>query len=219
MAKNSLPPSGDVPAGQVKTCDASGMAMIHRVFRAGYGEAPDLVRGVREGDTTHARVVVDHIPMLSVGLHAHHDGEDERLWPVLDQRAPVVRPACVAHEGSASGDPDPFQRDQLASALPAWRFSVSAADAPPVLDALTGVNEALAVHRHRRGSHDRAVMEYTITEAEIRWFSEHGRKAPPKAYRWQNLGMVLSAQPDGGERSSKKNCRHPCGSSGDGSAR
>ena len=43
------------------------------------------------------------------------------------------------------------------------------------------------------------VMEYTITEAEVEWFSEHGRKAIPKGQTWQQLGEILASQPDGGD--------------------
>ncbi len=56
------------------------MAEIHRMFRAGFGEGRALVDGVAEGDAAHADVVGDHLAMLSIGLHAHHEGEDTMLW-------------------------------------------------------------------------------------------------------------------------------------------
>jgi len=42
-------------------------------------------------------------------------------------------------------------------------------------------------------------MEYTITQAEVEWFAEHGRKAVPKGQTWQQLGEILASQPDGGD--------------------
>ena len=47
MAATPLPAGGDRPGSDpVKTCDASGMVEIHRMFRRGFGEGPSLVRAV-----------------------------------------------------------------------------------------------------------------------------------------------------------------------------
>lgn len=197
MTENIVPTSGDVPGARVKTCDASGMAVIHRLFRSSYGEAPDLVRGVREGDREHAGVVADHIAMISVGLHAHHEGEDQRLWPALDQRAP----GCALHVSRMKDQHREIlaRVDELDAVLPAWRSTASGVDAARVVSALDGVNAALAVHLPDEEANIVPVMEYTITKAEVEWFSEHGRKATPKGYLWPSLGLILAAQPDGGE--------------------
>lgn len=195
MPATPLPASGDAP--QPKTCDASGMAMIHRLFRAGFGEAGDLVRGVRDGDREHAAVVADQLALLSLGLHTHHEGEDERLWNALEERAP----AC-------SGHVERMKEQHLAmvaplrdldAALPAWRASASGADAAPVLDAIDRVNAALAVHLPDEEATIVPVMETTLTPKEIDWFAEHGRKATPKGQMWNSLGLMLSSQPDGGD--------------------
>lgn len=196
MPATPLPASGDAP--KAKTCDASGMAMIHRLFRAGFGEAPDLVRGVTVGDRDHAAVVADHLALLSIGLHTHHEGEDERLWSALEERAP----ACTGHVERMKEQHRAMVaplRD-LDAALPNWRTSASAADAAPVLTALDGVNAALAVHLPDEEANIVPVMETVITQKEVDWYAEHGRKATPKGETWNSLGMILSSQPDGGDR-------------------
>ncbi|WP_426323824.1 hemerythrin domain-containing protein [Microbacterium sp. E-13] len=195
MPATPLPPSGDLPGGP-KTCDASGMAEIHRLFTRGFGEGPELVRRVREGDSAHADVVATQLETLSLGLHAHHEGEDERLWPALDERAP----SCAAHVERMKAQHAALlvHLTALDRALPAWRSSATAADAGPVLSALAGVNEAMAVHLPDEEANIVPVMEYTITEPEIEWFSEHGRRSIPKGQTWQQLGEILAAQPDGG---------------------
>jgi hypothetical protein len=43
------------------------------------------------------------------------------------------------------------------------------------------------------------VMETVITQKEVDWAGEHGRKATPKGQMWNTLGLMLSSQPDGGE--------------------
>jgi hypothetical protein len=60
------------------------MIEIHRMFRRTFGESPGLVRAVAPGDVTHAGAVAEQLHMLSVGLHAHHEAEDARLWDALE---------------------------------------------------------------------------------------------------------------------------------------
>ncbi|HEX6955030.1 MAG TPA: hemerythrin domain-containing protein, partial [Agromyces sp.] len=94
MAATALPPSGDPTGGAgtgpasaaPKTCDARGMVEIHRMYRASFGEGPVLVRGVADGHAGHAETVGDHLAMLSVSLHAHHEFEDANLWDALEER-------------------------------------------------------------------------------------------------------------------------------------
>jgi len=167
------------------------------MFRRGFGEGPELVRRVREGDTAHAATVAAQLEVLSLGLHAHHEGEDERLWPALDERAP----SCAAHVERMKAQHAQLlvHLTALDQALPAWRGSAAATDAEPVLSALAGVNEAIAVHLPDEETNIVPVMEYTITEPEIAWFSDHGRRSIPKGQTWQQLGEILASQPDGGD--------------------
>ncbi|WES62946.1 hemerythrin domain-containing protein [Microbacter sp. GSS18] len=192
MPAEAMPPTGGPPPDGVKTCDASGMAMIHRVFRVGFGEGPDLVGRVAAGDTAHAEAVAAQLNMLSVGLHAHHEGEDERLWGPLEQRAP----SCAEHVGRMKQQHAEMltHLHALDAALPAWRATATGPEA--VLQALDGINAALAVHLPDEEENIVPVMETTITEREAQWFSEHGRKATPKGQTWNMIGTLLRAQPD-----------------------
>lgn len=196
MPATPLPPSGDLPNGP-KTCDASGMIEIHRLFTRTFGESPDLVRAVAAGDTAHAAAVATQLETLSTALHAHHEGEDQRLWSALDERAP----SCASHVARMKEQHAALLVHLIAldGAVPAWRASASEADAAPVLAALDGVNAALALHLPDEEANIVPVMEYTITEAEVDWFSEHGRRAVPKGQTWQQLGEILASQPDGGD--------------------
>lgn len=198
MPATALPSDGDRPATSgIKTCDASGMAEIHRLFRAGFGEGPSLVGGVRDGDAGHVAVVADRLHLMSVGLHAHHEGEDERLWDALDTRAPT----CAGHVQRMKAQHAEMlvHLDALDAALPSWRASGSAADAAPVLAAVEGINAALAVHLGDEETNIVPVMETTLTQAEVDWFAAHGRAATPKGQMWIQLGSILAAQPDGGD--------------------
>ena len=67
--------------------DINEMRVIHRVFRRELTALPGLVRRVPDGDTARAEVVGHHAQFMLNGLHVHHTGEDEYLWPLLLERA------------------------------------------------------------------------------------------------------------------------------------
>lgn len=196
MPADTLPASGDRPE-TAKTCDARGMAEIHRMFRAGFAESPGLVANVAEGDRNHADLVADHLSLLSTALHAHHEGEDAELWPKLRDRAP----ACALHVTRMQEQHAEMLiwLERLDETLPTWRASAARTDAGPVIDALAGINAALAERLPDEESNIVPVMEHVITPKEVAWFSKHGRRATPKGQTWNSLGAILTSQPDGGE--------------------
>jgi hypothetical protein len=67
--------------------DVHEMVVIHRVFRREFTAIPGLVRRVADGDTARAEIVGGHLSLILSGLHMHHTGEDEVLWPLLLERA------------------------------------------------------------------------------------------------------------------------------------
>jgi hemerythrin-like domain-containing protein len=71
----------------VERPDVHEMVVIHRVFRRELVALQDLVRRVADGDVARANVVGGHLKLILAGLHMHHTGEDEVLWPLLLERA------------------------------------------------------------------------------------------------------------------------------------
>jgi len=197
MSMSPLPGEGAAAADPVKLCDASGMATIHRYFRAGFAEGPALVRSVSAGDADRVALVATELSTLSSGLHAHHEGEEMRLWDALEERAP----GCALHVGRMRTQHQRIAEslEELNAVLPAWRASGSTQDADAVLEALDGVNAALTAHFGDEEQNIVPVMETVITPKEIQWFSDHGRKATPKGQSWNVLGAIMAAQPDDGK--------------------
>lgn len=62
------------------------MPLIHRIFRQGLREVRRLVAEVPPMATARSRAVDAHLGFLLDGLHHHHTGEDEMVWPVLNER-------------------------------------------------------------------------------------------------------------------------------------
>lgn len=78
--------------------DVHDMVVVHRTFRKSCAELPDLVRGLRPGDTARAALVVDAVRFMLMGLEAHHVSEDEFLWPRLAARTAVRAEAITRME-------------------------------------------------------------------------------------------------------------------------
>ncbi len=188
-------------------CDASGMAEVHRMFRAEFAAGPGLVAGVAEGDAAHADAVGDHLALVSTLLHSHHEFEDENLWDTLSRRAP----ACALHVGRMKDQHAEMLRHltSLEAALPGWRASGRARDAQEVLAALAGVNGALAVHLPDEEETIVPVMERVLTQREVDAAGAHGRRATPRGRSLEVLGAILAAQPDGGAQWQRKNLPAP----------
>jgi iron-sulfur cluster repair protein YtfE (RIC family) len=183
------------------------MIEIHRLFRHSFAEAPTLVGGVSDGDTAHAEVVASQLSLISTSLHAHHEGEDARLWPAIDGRAP----SCAAHVERMRQQHAAMlvHLQALDDAVDAWRANPTAATAAPVNAALDGVSSALAEHLPDEEQNIVPVMEHVLTESEVEWFGKHGRDSTPKGQTWNMLGAILAAQPDGGSAWLKKNLPAP----------
>ena len=67
--------------------DVHDMVVVHRSFRQWSAEYPNLLRGLRPGDTARAALVVGGVRFMLMGLDSHHGSEDEFLYPRLAERA------------------------------------------------------------------------------------------------------------------------------------
>lgn len=207
MSATPLPPAGAPPFNGPKKCDASGMIEIHRMLLHSFREGAELVDGVAEGDIRHAAHVGTQLQLISTALHAHHEGEDARLWSILEDRAP----ACTPHvERMKQQHADMLLHLRaLDAAVPAWRTTASRAASVPVTKALDAVARALAEHFPDEEVHIVPVIEHFVRKPEERWFAKHGREATPKEQAWNMLGAILVAQPDGGRAWLKKHMPLP----------
>jgi hypothetical protein len=80
--------------------DTRDMKTTHIVFRREFGLLPDLIQSAAPGDEERAKIIADHIKLMSQALVDHHHAEDEVLWPLLLARAPKeVDPVVHVAEG------------------------------------------------------------------------------------------------------------------------
>jgi hemerythrin-like domain-containing protein len=76
--------SDDAPV-QIDTRD---MVALHATFGRALSDAGGQIASVSDGDTERARRLADYLGEVLWLLHAHHDGEDQLLYPLLAERVP-----------------------------------------------------------------------------------------------------------------------------------
>jgi hemerythrin-like domain-containing protein len=170
--------------------DIREMYMVHTVFRREFGLAPDLVRGVADGDTERTQAVAAHLELLSMFLHHHHSGEDNHLWPRLLQRggaeaAPVVLLMESQHEAIETTGAE------VDAALASWQATASVAARDELADTL----ERLLAHlgEHMALEEDQAlplIAEY-ITAAEWGAMVQEGGADVPQETMPMMFGMMM----------------------------
>ncbi|MEJ1965556.1 MAG: hemerythrin domain-containing protein [Gammaproteobacteria bacterium] len=174
--------------------DASHMYQVHDMFRRELKLLPALVRDVARGDEERAGIVADHIDLLSTVLHAHHQLEDESLWPKLRERGSSEDRALVdemqAHHASIEEI-----GSKIAAAIRAWR-SGAARERGTAL-ALCLDRMLLIVSEHMALEEERAIplIEKHITAAEWDEANRRGFASVSPGIVPVVIGMVICARP------------------------
>ncbi|WP_433522652.1 hemerythrin domain-containing protein [Nocardia pseudovaccinii] len=173
--------------------DTADMVLVHNAFRRHFNALPGLVGDVADGDTARAGRIVEFLTELDTGLHHHHAGEDELMWPLLLGRAKtdgalilrmeeqheriaelIARADRQAEEFAASAHPE--ARGHLVATL----SSLAAA-----LDEHMAEEEALVLPLAGR----------VMTVREWAALGERGRAAVPKDRQLVFLGFILQGVP------------------------
>lgn len=173
--------------------DTTDMVLIHRAFRRHFDALPDLVRGVADADITRARRIVEFLTELTTGLHHHHTGEDELMWPLLLERAKTDGALILRmeeqHERIAelSARADRQAAEFAASARPRVREQLAIT--------LSALATALDEHMVEEETAILPLAERVMTAREWTALGERGRAAMPKDRQLIFLGFILQGVP------------------------
>jgi iron-sulfur cluster repair protein YtfE (RIC family) len=169
--------------------DTHEMIVVHRVFRRESDLMPTLIRAVPDGDTARAGVLAQAFSDYQLGLHLHHTGEDELVWPLLlarvDLEADMVLRMEAQHEVIAR------TLTEAAQLIPAWRSAPSAATAAPLVAAITEHRAALLEHLHDEEEYVLPLIEEHLTVTEWGRLAEHFGEKAPKDKLLYFLGAIL----------------------------
>lgn len=181
-ASNTQAPAADRP-------DTHSMVVIHRGIRRESRLLAQLVAAVDTGDTARAKVLADHFRDYRLGLHNHHHGEDEHLWPVLlgrvDLGADVVLRMEAQHERVAGS------LARAEAALPAWETTAGEAERDALAAALTDHHAVLVEHLADEETALLPLAAQHLTAREWNAMGDHFFAATPKPKLLFFLGMVL----------------------------
>jgi hemerythrin-like domain-containing protein len=153
--------------------DVNEMRVIHRVFRRELTALPGLVRRTPDGSAERAAVVGRHAQFILTGLHIHHTGEDENLWPLLLERAApsteLIETMQAQHERVHE------LVDATQAQLDAWRLAPSSANGEQLAETVEQLNTALFEHLDQEEREILPLAEEHVSVAEWAWLGEHGR--------------------------------------------
>ncbi|BCJ47846.1 hypothetical protein GCM10010168_22050 [Actinoplanes ianthinogenes] len=165
------------------------MILIHRVFRREASQLQQYVGAVRPGDVARARQLAGVLREYIGGLHHHHSGEDELIWPLLHERARIhddlVRLMEEQHE-ALDGTLGEIER-----VLPGWEAAAAEAERDALVAALAEHQRVL--HRHL-GDEETLVMplvEEYLTLPEWERVGKNGLEGMPKEKVFLALGAIL----------------------------
>jgi len=170
--------------------DTHDMVIVHRVFRREFHLLPDLISRVAEGNTERAAVVAEHLTDLTSGLHHHHEGEDDLLWPLLLERATLQ--TDLVHRMESQHAALSTSLDQVDKLAPAWAATANATDRDALAKA---VREASVILDEHMGEEEREILPLArqhLTAEQWNKLGERGAKSiQDKRKRLLFLGMLL----------------------------
>lgn len=176
-------------APAVQLTDVHDMVVVHRAFRREFALAPRLVREVAPGDTVRATTIAAHLRLILTGLHLHHTGEDELLWPkLLDRAAPDE---ALIHRMEEQHQRIERLVDGLPDILDRWQTEARPAVAAEACAAIDDLRAALVEHLDDEENHILPLAARHLTPTEWAELGEHGTNAMDKAELPILFGAVL----------------------------
>jgi hemerythrin-like domain-containing protein len=169
--------------------DVHDMVVVHRVFRRELRLLPELVRAVPAGDTARAAVLARHARLVCAGLHMHHTGEDEVLWPLLLDRAAPSSELVYRMESQHHRVEDLLAR--LTPALERWQAEARPAVSAEVAATIDDLRTALLEHLDDEEAHILPIAARCVSQQEWDSLGERGLGEMPKAQLPLLCWMIL----------------------------
>ncbi|ROO85719.1 hemerythrin HHE cation binding domain-containing protein [Actinocorallia herbida] len=165
------------------------MVVIHRGLRRESRVLAELVGATRPGDVRRAGAIAAHLSDYLVGLHNHHHGEDELIWPTLLSRVDLDADIVLRMEAQHAKVAATIER--LRGLVGPWTRSADAAARDALAAALAEHRAVLVEHLDDEEAHLLPLAERHLTEAEWNAQGDHFAEHTPKTKLLTLLGVVL----------------------------
>ncbi len=174
--------------------DTRDMLAVHAAFKRAFGDAPRQLASADDGDTQRARYLADYLGEVLWLLHAHHDGEDELLYPLLSERAPEERELFSRMEAQHAALVSSIQAAE--SAAERFGRSGSVVDGQALASACTSLCEALVEHLDQEETDVLPIAARCVSPPEWGTLPAHALSHYEGTRVWLPFGLVLEAMPD-----------------------
>lgn len=176
-------------ATSVERPNVHEMVVTHRAFRRESRVLAGQVPAVRPGDAGRAKVLAAHLADYLLGLHSHHEAEDELLWPLLlarvDLEADLVLRMEEQHKRVAEG------MARMEELVPVWAEH-AAEESRDALSALLAEHVVLLTeHLDDEEKLVLPLVERHLSVAEWDRLAEHFATQAPKDKLLFFLGAIL----------------------------
>lgn len=170
--------------------DTHTMVVVHRVFRREFGLLPDLIEGVRSGDTERAAVLAEHLTDIVGSLHHHHQAEDDLIWPLLLERATLHLDLVHRMEAQHAALGDTL--DRIEKLTPQWQRTANPVEGRELAAA---VREASAILQEHMGEEEAQILPVIAEHLSVEEWGKVGERGAKsiqdKRKRLLFLGAIL----------------------------
>jgi hypothetical protein len=169
------------------------MVAVHQVFRDAFGCAPQLVGSVCGDRQERVEAVATFYANVLAFLRAHHQGEDELLWPKLYDRAPeqAVLVARIADQHDLVTD----AIDEAQRCLDAWIADPGIDRGSALAASLATLGMGLGNHLDEEERHVLPLASEVVTQDEWSELPAHGLRAFAGDKTWLILGLIQEQMP------------------------
>jgi hemerythrin-like domain-containing protein len=172
--------------GQYET-RTSDMIAVHRAITDALDAAPDLI-GLAGDHPERTEVIGSFYENVFEFLHVHHAGEDELIYPVLEERCPDSLTLLERIDAQHALLNEPM-RISL-EALSAWRQSPSADTGRAAVNAIGVVDETLRPHLEEEETMVLPIASAWMSPEEWGQMPGHAMQSFGKDKPWLALGLV-----------------------------
>jgi hemerythrin-like domain-containing protein len=169
------------------------MLGIHQIFRDAFSLAPQLVGSVCNDHHERVEAVVSYYRNVLALLHAHHEGEDELIWPKLAGRAPdqaeLIGRMQSQHEGLLAALVESERR------LGEWAASPDIEHGAPLAASVATLGVLCAAHFDEE---ERRILPLAAEHVSVEEWAElpaHGMRAFGGDKLWLVLGLIQEQMP------------------------
>jgi len=169
------------------TTETSDMIAVHQALMGALDAAPTLV-GAAGDKPDRADPVGSYFENVLEFLHVHHAGEDELIYPVLEERCVDDKETLERIAAQHSLLDEPMQ--EARSAIAAWRSSPSVDGAQTVITLIATIDETLRPHLGEEENEVLPIASAWISPDEWAQLPGHALQSFSGDKPWLALGLV-----------------------------